>query len=220
MFQCSNHNDCVAEILDPLSNSEHATIAVHVIYYSNATTAHSFHQTVSQDGKANLSAFHSFIYDIPWSSVLCHSPSEAADEGTRWICVGMELFIPSQIFQMRPHSQPWLTPSCATAIACHNHFSKKYHHDCSRQTRHFYCLASDCCKRVLEDSTLENPLYLSADDFTRCRDIPRPSNRQAAASSLSADLTKSQPPQTHGICLLGLSHICHGGRGVSKIYGH
>ena len=41
----------------------------------------------------------------------------------------------------------------------------------------------------LSDS-LENPLYLFADDFTLCRTICHPSDRQAAASSLSADLGK------------------------------
>ena len=41
----------------------------------------------------------------------------------------------------------------------------------------------------LSDS-LENPLYLFADDSPLCRTIGHPSDRQAAASSLSADLDK------------------------------
>ena len=41
----------------------------------------------------------------------------------------------------------------------------------------------------LSDS-LENPLYLFADDSTLCRTICHPSDRQAAASSLTADLGK------------------------------
>ena len=41
----------------------------------------------------------------------------------------------------------------------------------------------------LSDS-LENPLYLSPDDSTLCCTICHPSDRQAAASSLSADLGK------------------------------
>ena len=38
--------------------------------------------------------------------------------------------------------------------------------------------------------SLQNPLYLSADDSTLYRTICHPSDRQAAASSLSADLDK------------------------------
>ena len=41
----------------------------------------------------------------------------------------------------------------------------------------------------LPDS-LENPLYAFADDCTLCRTIGHPSDRQAAASSLTADLDK------------------------------
>ena len=41
----------------------------------------------------------------------------------------------------------------------------------------------------LSDS-LENPLYLFADDSTLCRTISHPSDLQAAAVSLSADLDK------------------------------
>ena len=39
-------------------------------------------------------------------------------------------------------------------------------------------------------NSLENPLYLFADDSTLCRTICHPSDQQAAASSLSADLDK------------------------------
>ena len=38
--------------------------------------------------------------------------------------------------------------------------------------------------------SLENPLYLFADDSTLCHTICHPSDRQAAASSLTADLDK------------------------------
>ena len=44
--------------------------------------------------------------------------------------------------------------------------------------------------------SLENPLYLFGDDSTICHDIPHPSDRWTAASSLSSDLenkNKNQP---------------------------
>ena len=48
----------------------------------------------------------------------------------------------------------------------------------------------------LSDS-LENPLYLFADDSTLCRTICHPSDWQAAASSLSADLEKNHKLVKH-----------------------
>ena len=59
---------------------------------------------------------------------------------------------------------------------------------------------------------LKNPLYLFADDSTLCREIPHPSDRQAAASSLSSDLDKNHKTgQTLGICLLTLRN-----RGINQ----
>ena len=57
--------------------------------------------------------------------------------------------------------------------------------------------------------TLKNPLYLFAGDSTLCRDIPHPSDKQAATSSLSLDLEKkkSQPGQTLGIRLSILTNL-------------
>ena len=39
-------------------------------------------------------------------------------------------------------------------------------------------------------NSLENPLYIFVDDSTLCRDIPHPSHRKAASSTLSSDLEK------------------------------
>ena len=50
-----------------------------------------------------------------------------------------------------------------------------------RRKDHFSSMISD---------SLENPLYLFADDSTLCRTIGHPSDRQAAASSLTAHLDK------------------------------
>ena len=58
--------------------------------------------------------------------------------------------------------------------------------------------------------SLENPLYLFADNSTLCHDISHPSERQAAASSLSSDLDKkSQTGQTLGTCLSILRNLTH-----------
>ena len=59
---------------------------------------------------------------------------------------------------------------------------------------------------------LKNPLYLFADDSTLCREIPHPSDRQAAASSLSSDLDKNHKLVKHlglGIRLLTLKNPSH-----------
>ena len=45
--------------------------------------------------------------------------------------------------------------------------------------------------------SLENPLYLFANDSTLCLDIPHPFDRQAASSSLTSDLEKNHKLVKH-----------------------
>ena len=60
----------------------------------------------------------------------------------------------------------------------------------------------------LSDS-LENLLYLFADDATFCRDVPHPSDRQAGRVRfpLFKPLTKSQAGKRLGICLSILPNL-------------
>ena len=74
----------------------------------------------------------------------------------------------------------------------------------SSERKYWHRLVSSYCKHQgtkmadltlrfeekLPYDSLENPLYLYADDSTLCRTICHPSDRHAAASSLTADLGK------------------------------
>ena len=41
--------------------------------------------------------------------------------------LGIDFYIPNRKFQLKPHSSPWFTPSCAAAIAHRNHYFHQYH---------------------------------------------------------------------------------------------
>ena len=74
---------------------------------------------------------------------------------------------------------------------------------------------------MISPTVWKNPLYLFADDSTLCHTICHPSDRQAAASSLNADLVISQTGPTRGTCLsirtnLSLS-LCLSERTVEKV---
>ena len=60
----------------------------------------------------------------------------------------------------------------------------------------------------LSDS-LEDLLYLLADDSTICQNIYHPSDRQAPASFLSVDLDRIIISKTLGICLSILRNLTH-----------
>ena len=80
--------------------------------------------------------------------------------------------------------QPTCGPKWSSLIrfSCPGWNSSRQH--CGRGPCSFFWFSS------MISLTLKNPLYLFADDSTLCHTICHPSDRQAAASSLSADLDK------------------------------
>ena len=77
---------------------------------------------------------------------------ECAAEITSWIHSGINAFIPSKRFQVKPHSSPWFTPACAAAIAHRNHYFHIFHRDNSNENKHNYTDARNNCRRVLREA--------------------------------------------------------------------
>jgi hypothetical protein len=150
LFLCSNPDDCVANIIAPIGNSDHSTVVVSVSYTSAKMTTQPFHRTVYQFGKADWDGFRSFLADVPWASLFKHGPDRAADEISEWVKLGMGIYIPSRTYQVKAHSHPWFGPACASAIAHRNHYFKLYNASGSPESKYQFRQASNRCKRVLE----------------------------------------------------------------------
>ena len=67
---------------------------------------------------------------------------------------GTDLYIPHRKYQVKPHSAPWFSASCAAAIVHRNHFFRLYQKDKSSESKVKFRQASNCCKRVLEAAKL------------------------------------------------------------------
>ena len=83
-----------------------------------------------------------------------NSASAAASEFCEWVQVGIDVYIPNRKYQVKPHSSPWFSASCAAAIVHRNHFFRLYQKDKSSDSKVKFRLASNCCKRVLEATKL------------------------------------------------------------------
>ena len=88
--------------------------------------------------------------DVPLSTFFNKGASQAASQITDWILAGMESFIPAKKYQLKPNSQPWFTPECATAIAHRNHFFQAYQRNRSNENHGAFRKAANHCHRVLE----------------------------------------------------------------------
>ena len=63
------------------------------------------------------------LRDIPWEDVFKLGASAAASEFCEWVQVGVDVYIPHRKYKVKPHSSPWPSAACATAIVHRNHFS-------------------------------------------------------------------------------------------------
>ena len=71
----------------------------------------SYHRTAFYYPKADWDSFCDFLRDGPWADVFYLSADKCVSYVASWFQAGMEAFIPSSQFQVKPHSTPWFSPS-------------------------------------------------------------------------------------------------------------
>ena len=73
---------------------------------------------------------------------------------SEWVRVGIDVYIPHRKYQVKPHSSPWFSASCAVAIVHRNQFFHLYQNDKSSDSKVKFRQASNCCKRALKAAKL------------------------------------------------------------------
>ena len=93
------------------------------------------------------------LRDVPWEDIFKLGAS-AASEFCEWGQVGIDVYITHRKYQVKPHSSPWFSASCAAAIIQRNHFFRLYQKDKSSDSKVKFRQASNRCKKVLEVAKL------------------------------------------------------------------
>ena len=93
------------------------------------------------------------LRDVLWEDIFKLSASAAASEFCEWVWVGTDLYISHRKYQVKPHSPPWFSASCAAAIVHKNHYFRLHQKDKSDSKVKFRG-ASNRCKRVLKAAKL------------------------------------------------------------------
>ena len=101
-----------------------------------------------------LIGLRNHLRDVPWENIFKLRVSAAVSEFCEWVRVGIDVYILHKKHQVKPHSSPWFSSSCAAAIVHRNHFFCLYQKDKSSDSKVKFRQASNCCKRVLEAATL------------------------------------------------------------------
>ena len=138
----------------PLENSDPVVVSVFLDFPSNSQWDVSFHGMTYDYCHAIWDGLRDHLRDVPWEDISELSASAATSEFCEWVQVGIDVYIPHRKYQVKPHSSPWFSASCAAAIVHRNHFFRLYQKDKSSDFKVKFRQASNRCKRVLEASKL------------------------------------------------------------------
>ena len=105
-----------------LGNSDHVVVSVSIDFPINSKRDNPFHRIAYDYSCAGRNRLRDHLRDVPWDDIIELSSSAADDEFCVWVQVGVDVYIPHRKYQVKPHSSPWFSASCAAAMVHRNHF--------------------------------------------------------------------------------------------------
>ena len=109
LFISSDVRICSAMPFPPLGNSDHVVVSVSIDY-----------------SHGDWDSLGDHLRDVPWEDIF---KLPASSEFREWIQVRIDVYIPHTKYQVKPHSSPWLSGACASAVVHRNHFFHLYQND-------------------------------------------------------------------------------------------
>ena len=92
--------------------------------------------------------------NVQWDYIFKLSVSAAASEFCEWVQVGINVYIPHSKYQVKPHSAPRFSATCAAAIVHRNHFFRLCQQNQSSESKIKFRQASNRFKSVPETAKL------------------------------------------------------------------
>ena len=138
----------------PLGNSDHGVVSFSIDFPINSEQDASFHRVAYACSRADWDGLRDHLRDVPWEDIFKPSASAAGSEFCEWVQVGIDVYIPHRMYQVKPHSAPWFSAACAAAMVHRNHIFRLYQQNKSSESKVNFRQASNRCKRVLEAAKL------------------------------------------------------------------
>ena len=126
LFLYSDASICSTKAFPPLGNSGHVVVSVSIDFPSYSQRDGPFHHKACHYSCADWDGLCDHLRDVPWEDIFKLSASAAASEFCDWVQIGIDVYIPHQKYQVKPHSSPWFSAACAAAIVYRNHFFHMY----------------------------------------------------------------------------------------------
>ena len=149
LFLSSDAIICSTMAFSPLGNSDHVVVSVSIDFPSYPERDDPFHRIAYDYSFAHWDGLRDHLRDVTWEDIFKLSAS-AAREFCEWVQVGIDVHIPHRKYQVKPHSSPWFSTSCAAVIVHRNHFFCLYQKGKSSESKVKFRKASNCCKGFLK----------------------------------------------------------------------
>ena len=138
----------------PFGNSDHVFVSVSIDFPTNSNQDAPFHRIAYDYSRAYRDGLRDHLRGVPWGDIFKLSASTAASEFFEWVEVAIDVYIPHRKYQVKPHSSPWFSAACATAIVYRIHFFCLYQQNKSSESEVKFRQDSNRCKSVLEAAKL------------------------------------------------------------------
>ena len=138
----------------PLGNSDHVVVSVSIDFPTNSQQDAPFYRIAYDYSHADRDGLRDHLRGVPWKDIFKLGASAGASGFCEWVQVGIDVYIPHRKYEVKPHSSPWFSAACPTAIVYRNHFFHLYQREKSSDSKVNVRQASNYCKRVLEAAKL------------------------------------------------------------------
>ena len=128
-FLSSDASVCSTIAFPPLGNFDHVVVSVSIDFPSYSQWDAQFHHIAYDYSRGDWDGLRDHLRDVPWEDIFRFSASAAVREFFEWVQVGIEVYIPHQKYQVKPHASPWFSAAFAAAIVNRNHFFCLYQKD-------------------------------------------------------------------------------------------
>ena len=151
LFLPSNSNICKTSTSGSLGNSDHSVVNVVTDFNTLSSRDPPIHRKLYSYHRGDRDNFRDLIRDLPLDYIFRLDAEQCAEKILSSLQVGIDAFIPSRKYQVKPHSTPWFSPAIAAAISHRNHFYHRYQRCSSDGNRSLFTRARNSCKKMIEE---------------------------------------------------------------------
>ena len=104
------------------------------VFPSNSQWDALFHRIAYDQSHADWGSICDNLRDIPQENIFKLTAFTAGSEFFEWVQVGIDVYIRHRKYQVKPHSSPWFSVSCAAVIVHRNHIFRLYQQNKSSES--------------------------------------------------------------------------------------